>query len=288
MSYLSSNTTTPGVSTQAPGFAGTGTYQVGNYQIDPNAFVNPAGTGAPEFNQALGQQLGSTNMAAPTLAPAALSTGGAANTLSGIGMGTIPGAAAGAAALQGQRDQQANLAAMGSARGTANPALANYQLGVQNAGVQQNTAQNAVTGAAQEQLGALGAAQQNQQFNAQQIQQQAIQQAQLEGQQRGLNAQQLQAYVAARAQQIAQSMQGAQAGQSLAVQNNLGTQGLGLNAFDASAKAQADLTGKLAGVGGGVVNSLGSAAIMSDRTQKTKIKPSKEAISKFLSKYGKL
>lgn len=286
---------------QSPDFFGTGTYQVQPYQIDQNAFNNPVSTNttAPGFQAGQAALLGAAGQATPTIGPAATSNGAGnqgqlatANTLAGIGNGTIQGAAAKTAALQGMQNQQANLSAMGSARGTANPALANYNLGVQNAAVQNSTAQNAVTGAAQEQLGALGAANQayggvtqNQQFNAQQIQQNAIQQATLQAQQMGLQGQELQNYIANNAQQIANSMSGAQAGQQLAVQNNLGENQIQSGAFNNAANNS--IGGDVVKSIGPVVGALGAAAMMSDRTKKTKIIPGRPVLDKFLSSVRK-
>ncbi len=148
----------------SPGILGSGQYKVNQYNIDQNAFTNPVSTEQQVggFTSGQGQLQSAANTAAPTLSPAAISSGAGAagagqldvaNQLYGIGTGAIPGAAAKTAALEGERQQAANLSAMGGAAGTTNPALARYELGVQNAGVANTVAQNAVTGAAQEQLG---------------------------------------------------------------------------------------------------------------------------------------
>lgn len=299
--YIPGSTSSTAGSGQQPGFFGDGSYQVQQYNIDPNAFTNPVSTNvtAPGFQSGQQQLLTASGQAAPTVGPAATSNGAGnagqlatANTLAGIGTGAIPGAAAKTAALQGMQDQQANLSAMGSARGTANPALANYNLGVANAGVQQNAAQNAVTGAANEQVQATqdanqayGGVTQNQQFNAQQIQQNAIQQATLQAQQMGLQGQELQNYVNNNAQQIAATMQAQQAGQQLQVQNTLGTQGLQSSAYNSAAAHS--IGGDVMNLAGGALGSVSKLLTMSDKTNKKNIKPAKAQIDKFLTSVRK-
>ena len=286
---------------QSPGLFGNGTYQVNPYQINNAAFTNPAGTGASEYNTAMNNMLGATTSAtAPSIGPASTSQGagnigqlGVANQEMNIANGNIPSLAAITAAQQGQQAQQANLSAMGSARGNANPALSNYILSNQNANVQNQVAQNAVAGKTAEQMQALSNASQsysgvtqNQQFNAQQIQQNAIQQAQLEAQQRGLNAQQYNDYISTRAQQLAQTMQASQAGQSLNANYNLGLNNTAAQAFESSAGHQ--IGGQLMGIAGGAASGVASTlAKTSDMQSKKKIKPAKNLIDKFLSSLPK-
>lgn len=279
---------------QTPGAMGSSTYQVQNYNIDPNAFTNPLSTNqtAGGFTNAQSQLLGAAGAQAPTIGPAATSQGAGnagqlavANQELGIANGTGPNLAGAVAAQQGQQAQAANLSAMGSARGSMNPALANYQLGVNNAGVQNQVAQNAVTGQLQQQQNALGAAgaayggvTQNQQFNAQQIQQNAIQQATLQAQQMGLQGQELQNYINNNAQQIANTMTAAQSGQQLGVSQNLGLNQIQSTAYNNAAghSLGADVT-NVAGT------ALGALAKASDIRLKKNIKPGKVLIDKFLS-----
>ena len=291
------STPAPNYSQGNGGFFGNQAYQVQGNQINQQAFTNPVGTNvtAPAFQAGNNAILTAANQQAPTLGPAATSAGAGttgdlnvANTLYGIGTGAIPGAAAKTAALQGQQNQVANLAAMGSARGTANPALANYNLGNLNAGVQQNTAQNAVVGAANEQMNALGQAgtaygqvQQNQQFNAGQIQQIALQQATLQAQQMGLQGQELQNYVNNNALQIANSMSGAQAGQTLQSNQNTSLNQIGATSLNNAAGHS--IGGDIMNLAGSVASSAGSLAKFSDKKLKTKIKPAKKDLEKFIA-----
>lgn len=279
------------------GFFGNQAYQVQGNTINQQAFTNPVDTSvtAPAFQAGNNALLTAAYQQAPTIGPAATSggtgtsgLGQVANTLYGIGTGAVPGAAAKTAALQGQQNQLANLSAMGSARGTANPALANYNLGNLNAGVQQNAAQNAVVGAANEQMNALNQAgsaynqiQQNQQFNAQQIQTNAYNQAQLQGTQLGLQGQELQNYINNNAQQIANSMQGAQAGQTLQSNQNTSLNQIGATATNNAASHS--IGGDIMNLAGSVASSAGSLAKFSDRKLKTKIKPAKKDLEKFIA-----
>jgi len=284
------------VNPQTPGLFGTDTFQASPYQINANSFVNPVSTeqSASGFTTGQNQLLAAANGSAPVIGPTGTSNGpgtsgelGVANTLTGIGTGAIPGAAAKQAATQTQADTAANLSALGSARGTANPALAGYQVAQNNAATQRTTTNAATNAAAQEQIAALGGAntayggvQQNTQFNQQQIQAKAIAQAQFQATQLGLQGQELQNYVSNNAGQIANSMSAAQAGQSLAVNENLGINNINSNAFGQSAK-QAP--------GYNIMNSLGSiagaagAVLMSDKTKKKNIKAGKETLDKFLT-----
>jgi 2-methylaconitate cis-trans-isomerase PrpF len=166
--------------------------------------------------------------------------------------------------------------------------LANYNLGNLNAGVQQNAAQNAVVGAANEQMNALNQAgsaynqiQQNQQFNAQQIQTNAYNQAQLQGTQLGLQGQELQNYINNNAQQIANSMQGAQAGQTLQSNQNTSLNQIGATATNNAASHS--IGGDIMNLEGSVASSAGSLAKFSDRKLKTKIKPAKKDLEKFIA-----
>lgn len=290
--------TTGGGSGQNPNFFGGGTYQVAQQVIDPNAFTNPVGANSVTgYNQGQNALYNASQANAPTLAPAALSSGAGdqgqlavANQEMGIGTGAIQGAAAKTAALQSAQNQQANLSAMGSARGTANPALAGYNVGQANAAVQNTAAQNAVTGAAQEQLGALNNAQagysgvtQNQQYNASNINQQAQAQATLQAQQMGLQGQELANYVSANSGQIANTMQAQQSQQQLQVQNTLGTQQLQSAAYNNAASHS--IGGQLMGLAGSALGGASAALThASDRNVKKNIKPSSETLKKFLNK----
>jgi len=282
---------------QSPGLMGGGQYNVQQQVIDPNAFTNPVGANSVTgYNQGQNALYNASNAAAPTLAPAALSSGAGdqgqlavANQEMGIGTGAIQGAAAKTAALQSAQNQQANLSAMGSARGTANPALAGYNVGQANANVQNTAAQNAVTGAANEQLGALNNAQagyagvtQNQQANQAAINQQAQAQAQLQAQQMGLQGQELANYVSANAGQIANTMQAQQSQQQLQVQNTLGTQGLQSTAYNNAAGHS--LGAALTGIAGAGLGAAAHALIPSDKNLKKNIKPSSDVLKKFLTK----
>lgn len=262
---------------QTPGIMGSSTYQVQNYGIDPNAFTNPIPTSqvAGGFTTGQNQLLTAAGGPAPTID----NTGGAgqlgvANLATGIATGAVPGAAQTAAALQGTQEQQQALSAMGSARGTANPALANYELGVNAGNIRNTVAQNSVTGAANQQAAMLGQA--STAFSA--IQQQAIQQAQLQGQQLGLQGSELQNYINNNATQIANTMTASQAGQQLGVQQNLG-----LNQVQQQAQANAaghSLGADITNTAGAVIGGLSKA---SDRKLKKNIKPARATIEKFLA-----
>lgn len=318
MSYLptssalptgSSGGSTPNYSQGNGGFFGNQAYQTQNYNVNTDAFTNPVDNStntSNNFATGANNLLAASGNAAPQIAPTATSAGAfpqtagittAGNTLLGIGTGAIPGAAATQAAATGQQQQANNLSAIGSAMGTANPNLAGYRLGIQNAATQQQQAQAAATAGAQEQLGALNTAgstlgsaaqitQQNEQFNAQQINTQAYNQAQLQGQQLGLQGSELEAYINANATQIANTMSAAQAGQQLQVQNNLGLNQIGSSATASAANHS---------IGGDVMNMIGSgvgaaAGLMtkSDRRSKKNIKPGKKQIDEFLTNVRKL
>lgn len=296
---------TPNYSQGNGGFFGNQAYQPQTYNINNNAFTNPVDNTtntSANFTTGTNNLLQAAGNAAPVIAPTATAAGAApqtagittaGNTLLGIGTGAIPGAAATQAAATSQQQQANNLSTIGSAMGTANPNLAGYRLGIQNANVQQQQGQAAATAGAQEQLGALSAAgntlgsaaqitQQNQQFNAQQINAQAYNQAQLQGQQLGLQGSELEAYINANATQIANTMAAAQAGQSLGVQNNLGMNQIGAGATASAANHS---------IGGDVMNLIGSGVgatagllTKSDIRSKKNIKPAKEQLDEFLTK----
>lgn len=288
-----------------PGFMGNGTYQVQGSQINQGAFLNPvsAGQTASGFTTGQNQLLTAANASAPNIGPAATSNGAGnagqtnvANTLYGIGTGAIPGAAQQEAALQTQENTAAALSAEGSARGTANPALAGYNLANTEAGIQRTGTNAAVTGGTAERLSALsgantayGGVTQNTQFNANQLQQIAIQQATLKAQQMGLQGQELQNYVNNNAGQIANSMQAAQAGQTLQVNQNLGLNQIQSQAYNNAAGHS--IGGDLVNLGGSIVGGASSAMtsglLKSDIRSKKKIKPGKAVLDKFLTKIAK-
>lgn len=173
--------------------------------VDPNAYKNPVGNQAGNWQQGMKNMLGATTGAAPQMSAANVGPtstyGGAqmdkgqygqswnaqwglANQLGAMAQGNGPSMAQ----VQAQQSQQANLAnqmaAMGGQRGAGNPALAAYQAQQLGAQGMQQAAQQAVQGRTQEEMQALQAQgqlygnlnQQAQQFagNQAQLQQQAM------------------------------------------------------------------------------------------------------------------
>jgi hypothetical protein len=258
---------------QQPGFFGNGAFQPTAYQINPNAFLNPAGNQGQNLSSELGNYAAG-NVGAPiTAATSAPVNQGVYNQGIGGQLGLAQqyqqmaaGGGPSLATITAQQQGAANLAQansmLGSARGAGSPAAA--QLAARNAAMtgQQQVAGNAVAGRTQEELAAMNAAGglygnvagqglqgtgqvlQNQQFNAGQsnLIGQGNQQANL-----GAN----QAYLGSlQAQDLAQ-LQAQQNQQQLGVQNqnNLNTVGQA---------AYANAAGH--SIGGQLVSGLQSAA----------------------------
>jgi hypothetical protein len=248
--------------TQAgPSMLGTGMYQDNPYNINQQAFNNPAGA----FAGQLGMQLGQTgagsfvaNAGGPIQANtnAATTAGingqlGLANTYGQMAAGNGPSLANVQAQQQGQQNLAAAQSMLGSARGAGDPAAA--QLAARNALTQgqQQVAQNAVQGRTAEELGALSAqgglygsvAGQGLQASGQANQiAQGNQATNLAANTTQLGAQQ--------AADLAQQ-QGSIAGQQLGVQSQLGNSQIQSTAFNNAAQANTKLAGAaLQGAGG--------------------------------------
>jgi hypothetical protein len=224
------------------------------FQVNQGAFQNPLGNVAPQLGAAIS---GVANAPQVTAATSPLTASGGAGqlstagTLNDIGTGAIPSAAS----IQAGQTGAANLAAaesmLGSARGAGSPAAA--QLAARQGQAQQanQTQQAAVLGAANEQVGALGAAGglyggaagtglgvTGQANTIGMANQQALEQAQ-------------QAQLQALIQENQQQQQGAQAGQVLGVQNALGSGQIQNTAFNnAAANNQKALSGLFSGISG--------------------------------------
>ena len=241
--------------TNSPSILGTGMYTpTNNFQINQSGFNNP-NYNPNQYGQAY-NQLGSTTGTAPvaTATPSAspytqLGLQGQTNLAGQYGAmaaGQGPSLATVQAQQQGAANIQAANSVLGSARGAGNPAAAQLasqqQLGQQN----QQTAENAVAGRTQEELGALGAegslygsigAQglQSQQIGnqANQFNASAQNQAALQAQQLQLQAQTSQAQLAS-TQGLAQQ-QGGQAYNQLGVTQQTAENNNALTAFNDSA-----------------------------------------------------
>ena len=232
-----------------PGFLGTGQYVTQNYAIDPNAFQNPLGSVAPQLGSAINAAPGAGGTVTAATSPYTGTAGAGLGALAGTYGQMAAGQGPSLANVQAQQQGATNLAGaesmLGSARGAGSPAAA--QLAAQNALAQgqQQVAQNAVQGRTAEELGALsaqgstlgalgglGQAQQGQTNQVAQGNQQVQQAAQLA---------QLQALIG----QNQQQQQGAQAGQQLGVQQQLGLGQIGEVAYNNAAQANAKLSGSL-------------------------------------------
>lgn len=238
-----------------PDALGTGMYVSPDYNINPNAFQNPLGNTAPQLGAAISGVTGAAPQVTAASSPYTASGAGGQLGLAGQYGAMAKGMGPSMANVQAQQQGASNLAGaesmLGSARGAGSPATA--QLGAQNAlaSGQQQVAQNAVQGRTAEELGAMssqgnllgsvagtGIAQQGQQNQVAQGNQATQQQAQLA---------QLHALQAQNAQQQA----GAQAGQQLQVQQQLGLGQIGSQAYNNAAQNNAKLTGSLfSGVSG--------------------------------------
>ena len=243
-----------------PGMFGTGQYTSQGYSIDPTAFQNPIGNVAPQLGSAISGLPGSTPQVTAATSPyTAAGAGGqlgAAGTLNAIGTGAIPSAAAIQAGQQGAGNLAGAESMLGAARGAGGPAAAQIAAQRALAEGQQQTAQNAILGAAQEQVGALGTAgglyggaagtglgQTGQQNTVGVANQQAQQQAQL-------------AQLQALQQQNQQQQQGAQQGQQLGVQQQLGLGQIGSQSYQNAAQNNAKATGSLFSGLGGLIGGL--------------------------------
>ncbi|MCL2450389.1 MAG: hypothetical protein FWD17_15690, partial [Polyangiaceae bacterium] len=228
------------------GMLGLGQYQVNPYQINANAYVNPVGNQAPNWNAAMGQYLAQNTAQAPMLGQTQLGMvtpgyGGqmaAAQQYQQLASGQGPSVAAQTAAQQQAQNYAQTLSMLGSARGSSNPAMAQYAAQNALAQGQQQAAQNAVAGRTQEQLGALqgmagayGQAAQTGLSAAQLQQQQGIQQANFAQQQQQLNQAAWNQYLAQLAAQNNQQFAANQNLQQLAVKQNLGAMDLANQAF---------------------------------------------------------
>jgi hypothetical protein len=160
---ITPTSSTPNQSANPLSFLGLGSqYQFNPYQINTQAYQNPVGNVAPAWQAAMGQYLGANTSAAPTVAqtnlsqvnPAYNGQMAVAEQYQNLANGRGPSMAAVQAQQQGQQNLQAALAAQGAARG-GNPATAAYNTQAQLGAINQQTAQNAVLGRTQEELGAL-------------------------------------------------------------------------------------------------------------------------------------
>lgn len=250
-----------------PNILGGGMYQGAPININPNAFNNAVGAQA---GQALSGQIG--NYLGATTAPvvAAQATGGP-NAAYNSGIAGQQGLAAqyqqmaagqgpSLAALQAQQSGQQNLAntesMLGSARGAGSPAAAQQAARNAQSSIGQQTAQNAVLGRTNEELGAMGAAgglygnianaglgqqglqQGISQFNAGQANQVGM----------GNQSNSLAAntnYLGALSGINNQQQQGQIAGQQLAASIALGRQGIQNSAYNNSAQQNSKIFGSL-------------------------------------------
>jgi hypothetical protein len=281
----------------------------GQYQINQSGFQNPVGNQAPAWQSGMNNYLGATtqfnpNMLSGGAAPAQAGDlgnynqvygqqQGLANQYQGLINGTGPSLANLQAQQQGQANLQNQLSALGSARGSGNPALAQYQAQQAGGNIAQQTAQNAVMGRTQEELGAmqglgglqgqmqqgaLGSAQmgqQNNQFNSTLGQQnQQFNAVQYMNQQQLANAA-YQNYINNLSQQNLAQYQGNQNLQQLGSQQQLGYAQLQNSAQNNANQSNAGLIGSIAGAAGGLL-------ALSDRRLKTNIYLGKREISRFM------
>jgi hypothetical protein len=242
-------------------------YQFSPYQVNSAAFSNPVGNIAPAWQSAMGQYLGANTMAAPTVAPTDLSMVqpgyqgqmAAANMYGQLANGGGPSLAALQAQQSGQQNLAAALSLAGSQRG-GNPALTNYNTQQQLAGINQQTAMNAVQGRTAEQLNALqglagssaGAAGTGLQAAGLQ-QQQALGSAGIQQQQQAQNAAAWNSYLNQLYGQNQQQFAANQNLQNLAANQALQYNQLGAQQFQNQAASQGAFTS-------GIVNGLGQAA----------------------------
>lgn len=254
---------------------GLGQFQVNPYQINSQAFVNPVGNQAGNWNNAMQSYLGANTAQAPTLAqtntsmiqPGYQGQLGVAQQYQDLANGEATSAASQSAAMQGQQNYAQQMSMLGSARGSSNPAAAQYA--AQNALTQgqQQVAQNAVTGNANEQLGALSGAgtmygnAANTGTSVANLQQnQSIAQAGVTQNQQNINQQAWNQYLNQLAAQNNAQYSANMAQQQLAVNQNLGAMQIAQNAYQNAQQNQGAFTGGLLGAFAG--NLQGGAAGM--------------------------
>lgn len=262
-----------GGSTQDSDLLGNGQFQVAPIQVDSNQFNNAVGAQSgqqlgAEFNNYLG------NTTQPVVATQAAggpqgnyNTGtagqlGLAQQYQTMAAGGGPSLATQTAQQQGQANIAATESMLGSARGSGDPAAAQLAArNAQTAGAQQ-VAQNAVMGRTNEELGAMNSAaglygnvagqgltsqqlgQQNNQFNAGQVNQIA------QGNQSNTLAANTN-YMSALGQQNVAQQQGQIQGQQLNAQTQLGQQQLQEQAYQqAAANKQKTAGGAMQGIMG--------------------------------------
>ena len=301
----------------SPGLLGTGQYQVQPYNIDYSKFTNPlAAQSQSLYQQAIPQMLSATTGTTPQLGAAAQAAGPNLGTLNqGVaGMqanaaqlqqmaaGQGPSVAQQTANQQQQQNIANQLAALGSARGSSNPALAQYQAQAGAAQAGQQAANQAVQGRTSEEMGAINAlgsvnsniagaggqaAQLGNQINLanqQATNTQNMNQAQLTQQQQAQNTNAYSQYMQQLAGQNSLGVNAGMAGQSLGVQNNANYNTEAANAYNSAAQRQSAIFGGLAG------GASSAMMMMSDRKLKQNVlrvdrpKPSGKDMASFFTK----
>lgn len=251
----------------SPGL-GFSQYVAPGYNINPNAFVNPAGNQGQAWQTGMQNMLGTTTGAAPTAQGANLGqynqTYGQLQNLAGtygqMAAGQGPSLAAVTAQQQGDAAMKQQLA-LAQAGPAGSPALAKYNMGNALGATQQNVAQNEVAGRTQEEMTAMAAqggvlnslqgnalqasqlGQQNNQFNAT-----------AQANQNALNAQQYNQYLANLGAVNAQQLNANISQQQLGVQNQLGLSNIQNQAYNAAATRN---NNEFNNVAGSLLNAVG-------------------------------